>query len=380
MVAVFESLRSFDPKVRPYLESLMENSSKFMLIDQCLKVTDPLSGLLPSNENQVPKYDRFKLRIPYAQQTITWEIIFDVAHWKEPPDFIFETDSSDFCPPLEKINSLVCWDWKDRDSLVNLLEELLILYTHYQLERAGVDEKLKNHMSSLTAMSPESLQVIINKSETGNIGTVNVIANLDVDFSKIPLAESFIPLACDCASLHVCFPFPGSSNLHSQLFLPPHVEKALGGSNSLRIQGFQRGMLLGDYFNAVTLQLKKQVDTLSDGLDIRKDFVSALLLQFPGSVLEYDSKKFLKVVLLLEWNDFFFSLIVNLPKIFPLEPPSYTFKSVYHDQNSSPYTEEHDEIPWSPRWTSNEMARRASEYILGAIKNFQRMSVTSCDK
>jgi len=377
MVSVFESLRSFDPRVRPYLECLMQNNSKISLTDDDLKITDPFSGLLSTIENQVPKHDRFKLKIPYAQQTITWEIIFDVANWKEPPDFIFEAEAGDFYPPLEKINSLVCWEWQNKESLVALVCELLELYKFYQLERAEANQTLNRHFSSLMSKSPDSMQVMVNRSESG-IGTVNVVGKLEVDFSNIPsLNSSSSPGGC--ASLHVCFPYPESSNVHSQLIIPPHVEKALGGPSCLRIPVFQQGTLLGEYFSSVTQLLRKQVDNLSDGLEKRKEFIAALDLQFPGSVLEYDSQKCYNIVFLLEWNDFFFCVTVDLPSSFPLEDPTYTFKSVYHYHDKLPYTEKHEDIPWSPRWSTAEMARRASEYILGNIRTFQRSSVTSSD-
>lgn len=65
------------------------------------------------------------------------------------------------------LQSLVCWDWQNTESLAAVLVELLEFYKEYQLKRAGTNMVLQRHMGSLLEMSPDSLQVVVNKKEVG---------------------------------------------------------------------------------------------------------------------------------------------------------------------------------------------------------------------
>ena len=42
-----------------------------------------------------------------------------------------------------------------------------------------------------------------------------------------------------------------------------------------------------------------------------------VLCQFGRAVLEYDAEKFLKIILMLEYNEFNFLTIISLPQFFP---------------------------------------------------------------
>ncbi|XP_005106824.1 BRISC and BRCA1-A complex member 2 [Aplysia californica] len=375
----FDLLQSFDPRIQPYLECLLQDNSKITLTGDFLEITNPFSGVLTSVRKNETKYDRFKLRIPYANQVLTWEIIFDVTNVKEPPDIIFDADDDNFHPPMERINSLVCWDWRNKESLAALISELLELYKEYQLERVGQNKTLQRHFTSLMSQNVEAMQIIVNRAERG-LGTVNVVAKLDVDFSELPPYLIQENPGVDMAALHVCFPYPESTNIQSQLYLSPAVENAFGGSGSLRIPVFQPGILLGEYFLNMKQLLKKQIKVISEGLEKRKDYIAAFLAHFGRSVLEYDAQHFSKIVLLLEWNDFFFTFTAELPLYFPVEHPTFILKSVYHYQNRQPYFERYTDFPYSPRWSGMEMARRASAFILDQIRSFQRASVNNSDK
>jgi len=374
-----EILQNFDSRIRPYIECLLLEKNKIILTDENFKIINPFSGLISDNSGNV-KYDRFKLKIPYAQQTLIWEIIFDVTNAKEPPDFIFDSYDEDFYPPLEKIHSLVCWNWERRDSLVAIIKELLDFYKEYQLQRIEQNTVMQRHFTSFLKFHPESLQVKVNKIERG-LGVIDVLCKVDLDFSNLPPypSEQINP-GPDAAVLHVHFPRPNSTNIKSELFLSPAVEKALGGQNTMRIPTFHNSLLLGDYFENIKQMLKKQIDIVTESLKKRKDYIAALHVQFGGSVQEYDSKNYSKIIFLFEWNDFFFSFTIDIPSNFPLMSPCYTIRSVYHHHNGQPYVEKHNEIPWSPRWSSLESAKRASDFILDHIKEFQRTSVNNSDK
>ncbi|CAL1540963.1 unnamed protein product [Lymnaea stagnalis] len=370
------SIQSLDPHFQPFVHYLLEQSCEITLTNESLQISEPCSGCYPKVTMEGIRYDRFKLNIPYAQQQLTWEIIFDSANWKEPPDFIFDAEDDDFFPPMEQINSLICWDWKNKESLAAAVTELLELYKDYQLERASTNSTLQRHLRSLLAENPKELQIVINRTEH-NFGTVNVLMKLEVNFSNLPPYLQEGNPGKGTAVLYVWFPNPESSSVKSQLYLSPTVESAFGGSSKLHIPVFQQGILLGEYFALINQLLAKQVSLISDCFQKKQKFTSGLLAYFVKSVIEYDVNK---IVLLLEWNDFFFTFTVELPQYFPTEPPVYIFKSVYHNQNKKPYTERHTEFPYSPRWSGVEMAKRTSAFIWENIKNFQTASVNNSDR
>ncbi|BFZ06994.1 hypothetical protein BsWGS_10033 [Bradybaena similaris] len=375
-----ETLQALDPGVRPYVKYLLtQDISRLSITNDPVLVTDPCSGCLTRTAVVSNRCDRFKLKIPYAQQLLTWEVIFDSGNLKEPPDFIFDQEDDDFCPPLEQINSLVCWDWQNTESLAAVLVELLEFYKEYQLKRAGTNMVLQRHMGSLLEVSPDSLQVVINKKEKG-LGTVNVLVRLDEHFSDLPAYLAEGNPGTDAAVLHVCFPYPESAAVQTQLFLSPRLDTAFGGAGSLHIPTFHHGILLGEYVENVRQLLKQQVKLVCEGYEKKKDYIAAFLSHFGTAILEYDAQSFSKIAFLFEWNDFFFIFAVELPLYFPADHPTFIFKSVYHSQNKKPYTERYINFPYSPRWTGNEMAKRAGTFILSTIKGFQKASVNNSDK
>lgn len=375
-----EVLKKFDILIQPYLECLLLHpNDQINLTSDPLRITDYFAGCLYSSTKDQPKCDRFTLKIPYAQQILSWQVIFDTSNLKEPPDFVFDAEDCDFHPPLSEINSLVCWDWQNHESLAAVIAELLEHYRDYQLERASSDLTLQRHVRSLLAQNPHHMQIIVNKAERG-LGTLNCLVKVTVDFSKIPTYLVPENPGEDCAILHVCIPYPESSNIQAQLYLSPSVENAFGGAAKLRIPAFQSGMLMGDYFANVKGLLENQTKVISEGFEKRKDYIAAFLSHFGKSVLEYDMQSFTKITLLWEWNDFFFTFSVELPLYFPLDQPTFILKSVYHNQNKKPYTEKYSDFPYSPRWSGNEMAKRASSFVLSTIKDFQKASVNHSDK
>jgi len=81
--------------------------------------------------------DRFKLIIPYAGQSVTWEVVFNSVLPHFPPDFHFDDDTFLSDPEIELIEetvpSLANWDCQDSKSLLNVICELLALYRKYQV-------------------------------------------------------------------------------------------------------------------------------------------------------------------------------------------------------------------------------------------------------
>ncbi|KAK3094100.1 hypothetical protein FSP39_024119 [Pinctada imbricata] len=209
------------------------------------------------------------------------------------------------------------------------------------------------------------------------LGPVNFLIKLPVDYTQIPAYVTKDNPGTDTSVLLLTLPHPDSARITPQLYLSPRVEHALGGSSSLRIPAFPNGGLMGDYVVGISQLLQNKVDQIVQNFDRRRDYMAALLSYFGRSVLEFDADTFRKISLLFEWNDFFFILHIEVPQFFPQEKPILSFQSIYHECKGKPYTEVHEEYPYSPRWSGSEMAERARVYILDNIKDFQIQSVRS---
>ena len=62
---------------------------------------------------------------------------------------------------------------------------------------------------------------------------------------------------------------------------------------------------------------------------------------------------------------------VDLPRLFPAQCPVFTFQSVYHEAvDGQPYSKVVSDYPYSPRWTSREMAERARYAVTLIIQEF----------
>lgn len=90
--------------------------------------------------------DRFKLIIPFAGQSITWEVVFNSVLPHSPPDFFFDDDTFLSDPEVavieENVPSLANWDCHDSKSLLRVICELLALYRKHQVSIIIYEAKL----------------------------------------------------------------------------------------------------------------------------------------------------------------------------------------------------------------------------------------------
>ncbi|XP_052769437.1 BRISC and BRCA1-A complex member 2-like [Mya arenaria] len=340
-----------------------------------VKLSDLNCGC-PTVSDAPGKCDRFKVTIPFAGQTLTWEVLFDEQNPEDPPDFIFGSD--EFFPNIDRLPSLVDWDFSEPASLTHVINELVIEYRRYQERLVSEIERLNFEYTSLlegTAVTPDTMEIHVSRTEN-RVGPINFLIKLHVDFSKIPEYMVKLNLGEDAALLLVTYHTAEGSRITPQLYMSHRLEKALGGGNNLRIPVFPEQSCLSDYVQDVTLLLQNKVDTIVNCFEKRRDYINAFLEQFGRSVLEFDSVSFTKVGFLFEWHDFFFMVNIELPAMFPKEKPSLTLQSIYHEQKGRPYSEPYPDYPYSPRWNGAEMADRIRQYILEHIGTFQKKSVT----
>lgn len=380
-------LHSFHPKVQPYIKEVLYSGNVGICAGN-LKIDDVQSGR-PTIETSNCG-DRFKLIIPYAGQSITWEVVFNSVLPHFPPDFRFDDDTFLSDPEVELIEenvpSLANWDCQDSKSLLRVICELLALYRKYQVSLLSDYSRLQFEYSSLvyqTTVSEDDVEVLIGSRST-NIksrlvgGAVNFLIRLKIDFSNLPPVQTGQDSSESAAVLLVTFHPPEGSRITPQLYLSPRVEKALGGSSSFHLPSFPSGSCLMDYVPIVAELLRDRLSAISLTYEKKKEYLGALCYRMGKAMLEFDAVSFSHASFLLECRDFYFLLHVSLPMNFPRDRPVFVFQSVYHSSYGKPFKTRCEECPYSPRWDPSEMVERACAFIGSYIEVFQRSSIQSC--
>ncbi|XP_021109301.1 BRCA1-A complex subunit BRE isoform X5 [Heterocephalus glaber] len=304
------ALNRISPMLSPFISSVVRNGKVGLDATNCLRITDLKSGCTSLTPG--PNCDRFKLHIPYAGETLKWDIIFNAQYPELPPDFIFGEDA-EFLP-----------------------------------------DPLALHTGEFSA---------------------RFLLKLPVDFSNIPtylLKDVNEDPGEDVALLSVSFEDTEATQVYPKLYLSPRIEHALGGSSALHIPAFPGGGCLIDYVPQVCHLLTNKVQYVIQGYHKRREYIAAFLSHFGTGVVEYDAEGFTKLTLLLMWKDFCFLVHIDLPLFFPRDQPTLTFQSVYHFTNSGQlYSQAQKNYPYSPRWDGNEMAKRAKAYFKTFVPQFQ---------
>uniref|UniRef100_A0A671TPH9 BRISC and BRCA1-A complex member 2 n=1 Tax=Sparus aurata TaxID=8175 RepID=A0A671TPH9_SPAAU len=312
------ALHRISPELRPLLCSVVRNGRVGLDSTNCLRVTDLKTGCTSLTPG--PCCDRFKLHIPYAGETLKWDIIFNARYPELPPDFIFGEDV-EFLPEPSELPHLVQWDAGNPECLLQLVKELIQQYHHYQYQRLRESSRLLFEYDSLLEDPNYGRNMEIyagrKNSWTGEF-SARFLLKLPVDFSDIPvylLKDTALDPGEDVALLSVSFEDAEATQVFPKLYLSPSIEQGM---------------------------------------------------------VEYDAEGFTKLTLLLMWKDFCFLVHVDLPLYFPRDQPTLTFQSVYHFTNSGQlYSQVQKSYPYSPRWDGNEMAKRAKAYFKSFIPQFQ---------
>uniref|UniRef100_A0A8C0D2B6 BRISC and BRCA1-A complex member 2 n=1 Tax=Balaenoptera musculus TaxID=9771 RepID=A0A8C0D2B6_BALMU len=357
------ALNRISPMLSPFISSVVRNGKVGLDATNCLRITDLKSGCTSLTPG--PNCDRFKLHIPYAGETLKWDIIFNAQYPELPPDFIFGEDA-EFLPDPSALHNLASWNPSNPECLLLVVKELVQQYHQFQCSRLRESSRLMFEYQTLLEdpQYGENMEIYAGKKNnwTGEF-SARFLLKLPVDFSNIPtylLKDVNEDPGEDVALLSVSFEDTEATQVYPKLYLSPRIEHALGGSSALHIPAFPGGGCLIDYVPQVCHLLTNKVQYVIQGYHKRREYIAAFLSHFGTGVVEYDAEGFTKLTLLLMWKDFCFLVHIDLPLFFPRDQPTLTFQSVYHFTNSGQlYSQAQKNYPYSPRWDGNEMAKRA---------------------
>ncbi|KAJ7411214.1 BRCA1-A complex subunit BRE [Willisornis vidua] len=336
------ALNRISPALSPFISSVVRNGKVGLDATNCLRITDLKSGCTSLTPG--PSCDRFKLHIPYAGETLKWDIIFNAHYPDLPPDFIFGEDA-EFLPDPSALHNLASWNPSNPECLLLVVKELVQQYHQFQCGRLRESSRLMFEYQTLLEEPQygENMEIYAGKKN-----------NWDVNEDP----------GEDVALLSVSFEDAEATQVFPKLYLSPRIEHALGGSSALHIPAFPGGGCLIDYVPQVCQLLTNKVQYVIQGYHKRREYIAAFLSHFGTGVVEYDAEGFTKLTLLLMWKDFCFLVHIDLPLYFPRDQPTLTFQSVYHFTNSGQlYSQAQKNYPYSPRWDGNEMAKRANPSV-----------------
>ncbi|XP_063086515.1 BRISC and BRCA1-A complex member 2 isoform X2 [Cavia porcellus] len=344
------ALNRISPLLSPFISSVVRNGKVGLDATNCLRITDLKSGCTSLTPG--PNCDRFKLHIPYAGETLKWDIIFNAQYPELPPDFIFGEDA-EFLPDPLALHNLASWNPANPECLLLVVKELVQQYHQFQCSRLRESSRLMFEYQTLLEEPQygENMEIYAGKKN-----------NWDVNEDP----------GEDVALLSVSFEDTEATQVYPKLYLSPRIEHALGGSSALHLPAFPGGGCLIDYVPQVCHLLTNKVQYVIQGYHKRREYIAAFLSHFGTGVVEYDAEGFTKLTLLLMWKDFCFLVHIDLPLFFPRDQPTLTFQSVYHFTNSGQlYSQAQKNYPYSPRWDGNEMAKRAKAYFKTFVPQFQ---------
>lgn len=332
-----------------------------------------------SPDSKKTKNHYLDFSIPYCKQFLNWKLYFNPLYPELGPDLIIDDD--EFLQDervqnlAHRLPSLVNWNPAKNTSLLRVLYDLVQLYKHHQLKLFNEhSEKLTREYNMLMSkMDSDDVEILHTK------GSKQMEAKFLIRMSlELPEALQLEQTSRDLEIL-LLVTFHGAMCYRAvpELYLPPYLEKLLDGSDSLHVPPLQDPKSIAEYVSELKQYLVDKIAVLSEGLEMRKQFVTTLLvLQYP-TVLEYDVSTYRKVSLLLEHLNFRFILTFVLPINFPNQQFSMMLYSVYHmTEQGKPHCRTIENFPYSPRWKPKQMIEKALTYVFESeLKKFQDLSV-----
>lgn len=368
-------MNCFQLKIRKFVDDLI-GDGKIGTCKDFVRVDQIQSGSNVVKENNC---DRFRLSIPYGGTTLKWQILFNSEEPHLPPDFIFGINEQDFEPDLEEIPSLQDWNPENPCMLTAVVKEIITQYKQHQSQL--IKKYSKNVQFQYESLKPldilNNTEVFMQQNAQMSQQKASFIIRLSINLSKLPAYLTNNNLGEDYISLHVLFEDYDGVTVTPRIYLSPRVEHAFVES-SLQYPNWSAGdECLVSYIALVQSFFVKKVEEITSQYEYRRDYVASFLSSFGSAVVEYDAEAFTKIAFLFEVQGFYCILKIEIGRNFPDEQPVFLLQSIYHVYNDGPYEAKDHVYPYSPRWSSAEMAERARLYLQVAIPAFKTASMSN---
>lgn len=193
-----------------------------------------------------------------------------------------------------------------------------------------------------------------------------------MDFTQLPGRKNKIEN--DAVMLHVAFNCNQWSRVNPQLFLSSSLEDVIGKIPNLPHYSYMKDLM--DYVPEIKKMLDEKIKSVVGNYNKKQAFIGAVLCQQSGSIIEYDAVQFSNISLLLNHDDLFFILRINLTKKFPTDSPEYTLISPYSLlQKDDLLKYQVERCPYSPRWPPTQMITKAlNEIFKTHVHTFRYMA------
>ncbi|XP_076174351.1 BRISC and BRCA1-A complex member 2 isoform X1 [Ptiloglossa arizonensis] len=363
--------------VDSYIEPLLLRVLKTDKLGICCETIEADSISSSCGKN---KGDRFKLSIPYAKQTLTWNVFFDSQCPEMGPDFIFNDDT--FLADMDvdilstKVPSLAKWNPDNGDALLNVLVELLACYKEHQIQLLQKEEELQREYSML--MRSKDIRLEDVETILLPLGSKPMEAKFLISFSvDLSQLQNSTCESSDVAILLITYCGVDWNYIIPQLFFKKSVEDILGGTTALQIPCFPPHKFLMDYVPEIKKFVAEKINSLAQSLEKRRNFLATLIALQNGSFIEFDAVYYTNATLLLTKQDFFFIVKIDLPLGFPKEPPRIMLQSVYHMVGSNTiYSEWVENFPYNSQWKPLEMIEKLFNHIVrNVVEDFKHNSI-----
>ncbi|XP_078037659.1 NAD(P)HX epimerase isoform X1 [Augochlora pura] len=326
--------------------------------------------------------DHFKLSIPYAKQTLTWNVFFDSQCPEMGPDFLFNDDTFLMDMNIDTLSarlpSLAKWNVNDQNALLNVLMELLLCYKQHQVQLLQKQDRLKGEydmLMSSPSIAQEDVEVMLLPFGSKPM-EATFLLSLSIDVSQ--LIDRPFQSQNDIAMLLVTFYGPNWNRIMRQIHFSKYLEQVLDGTSTLELPHYPIDKPLTHYVLETKKYIEEKVKSLVQILESRRLFIAAMLNYQRFSLIEYDACSFQSISLLLSDQDFHFMIDTKLPPSFPPHKPIVTIVSIYHMNNTrDPYSEIF-EFPYSAKWRPDRMVKEIFKQLMTYINKFKTNSVGFC--
>eukprot|EP01117_Protostelium_nocturnum_P004412 TRINITY_DN1592_c0_g1_i1.p1 TRINITY_DN1592_c0_g1~~TRINITY_DN1592_c0_g1_i1.p1 ORF type:complete len:374 (+),score=129.97 TRINITY_DN1592_c0_g1_i1:66-1124(+) len=305
----------------------------------------------------------YQIKIPFAGNLLTWEILFSEDE-SIPPDFIFD-EGDEFAADYFKVDSLEKWNLLKEASLLFIIMELLDHYKEYQETKRTLVLNGTTKKELVKLEGKKGLESIVNDS----LRKVHLSIPLEIDHDKM---NRFKKRKYDAI-------YDKDSRLVESRFKDFKLDLSFNvGSlkpTSIKISPPATFSVPEDVMEVpewtdkmdVTKLVSTTKELLSANLsnfEIRYRFIQSMIKAF-GPPLEFDDYEHKKITMLLKKDGRASVVSFTLREDFPANQPKITFYNIASTKKNSELGEitVGGDYPWSPRWNTDEMAKRIKDWI-----------------